>query len=221
MVNKQISNLFQAQNPAIASYDWVDIANGAGYVKFYIGFVREGDQILRDNVFVSYSPSSYTASVSEIYSEEFNLKLNSPRTLNGLVHFEFPYGIKVADDYTKYATIKTTIVLKRNDETIQTEEFTMSMSDKGTGNWGTSTLEFYMQNGSFEVDNVQFGKGDTLILDITCEVTAMDDHCYVVVGHSPTDDLTPPTHTGYYTQWADDASSTTISTISLPFKIDI
>jgi hypothetical protein len=202
---------------AIASYQWTDIANGAGYVKYYLGFVREGDQILRENVFVSTSPSSSRSSVGEIYSEEFKSEINSPRTLNGLVYFEFPYGIKTGIDDTKDATIKTTIVLKRNDETIQTEEFTMEMSDTGTGNWNSSTLEFYMQNGTFEVDNVQFGKGDTLILDITCEVTAIDSNCYVVVGHSPRDDLTA----NEYTQWADDPSSTTVSTISLPFKIDL
>jgi len=46
MANKQISNLFQAQDSAVASYDWTDITEGEGKINFYPTLNDEQNMLL-------------------------------------------------------------------------------------------------------------------------------------------------------------------------------
>jgi hypothetical protein len=86
MVNKQISNLFQAQGNSIASYNYTDIAEGTGMVEFYCFTSYEG------------GVKRYRLSTKQVYSNDvynqrssagttimnFDLSaFNKPQTISG------------------------------------------------------------------------------------------------------------------------------------------
>jgi len=84
MANKQISNLFDAPQTAIASYDWTDIASGFGFVSFYLTTADDGkiyQRILSEKALSSSEPAGVieTNGTYEFQTSVFN----SPREIKG------------------------------------------------------------------------------------------------------------------------------------------
>ena len=95
MVERIAQNFLKIGDPAIATYDWIDLATGVGYQIFYLGAtavsVNTGKYVLTTNPF--YSSYDFRASVTPgvtnttawdtIHDLDFDLLLSKQLTVGG------------------------------------------------------------------------------------------------------------------------------------------
>jgi len=77
---------------SIASYDWVDVANGTGYIRYYLNVACTGtgtqgytlsESGIYSNVVAWQSAALTTNANTEVFNNIFVTTLNSPKTING------------------------------------------------------------------------------------------------------------------------------------------
>jgi hypothetical protein len=152
MVNKQISNLFQAQSNSIASYNYTDIAEGTGSVSFYLlGFQdSSGDINTLSQVAVEGKESSDGWSSTSYVNFDCS-PFNHPRVIKGRAYFSGEANHKGTN-----GTITATLC--HYDGTTETTIGTEATTTTISGDWNFCL--------GFNVSRTHFKKGDILRIKI-------------------------------------------------------
>lgn len=148
----------------IASYDYTDIAEGTGIIKFYGGkyavdATPANDQYrLNSNIIL---PSSTSTSLSTGTNEfDFDVTFNSSRIIGGTGYIQIPVYIQSTGTITPKVTI---IHYDGTTETTLVAQITM-VTLSGTASAFESVLKF-------TVPQTHFKKGETLRVNLVLEST--------------------------------------------------
>ncbi len=229
MANKQISNLFQAQNPAIASYDWTDIADSTGKVLFYFLKTEDSsaeslilsDQAINSNFNFRAGTGEIRLDSAETSAEAVSFPsgnttthsftlgpFNTPKTLKGTAYT----NLKVLFDSSSdtLAKIVLTITLKKGDDTIVTKDspdFTnSSIGDK---------LFNACWNTDLTIPRTHFKKGESLTIEIKGVATSSSGNQRYYLC------LSPLQREMYIVLTSQGTSTETDSFIYIPFDIEL
>jgi hypothetical protein len=219
MVNKQVSNLFQAPQTAIASYDWTDIAEGTGVIIFD-GFAKSGDSTgnitygLTNNIV--YGAEKETKSdeiIQNGYTIEKTLNFaltafNLPRTIKGKALIEGTWQLEKTNTTTTNAYIVWTI--QKYDGTNYTTIGTFTTETITSAVVGTTIKTFSVE---VNLTETHFKKGE--ILNIKAEMTGKGSgsagEAWIYLAHDPVNSDNT---------WATAADNHTDLKFYIPFRID-
>lgn len=208
MVNKQISSLFQAQQPAIASYNWTDIAAGAGFITFSLFSTTTesgGDDfhLSQGNPFSSniYYSHSDTSSVTLNFDSS---PLNNPFTLKGEAIFSGE--IWVESDGTATTTGYVTASLVHYDGTTETTLDSGESEHRQNSNNSKVMKEFCL---NLDTKDKHFEKGDIVRLKLVLPATPTGGQRRIAIGIDPAGRAEPY-----------DVLNTTNTTLLLPLNIE-
>ena len=214
---------FTTASPVLANYNYNDIINGTGFVKYYGG----------------HTSSGYTLSIQPFYSEkvmtfaaidsttavkaidlDFDLLFNSPRTIRGVALLNVGVGMKAATQGA--ATRNRTYVvvrIRKWDGTNETEIAT-AQSTTWTEDPDEEGAEF---NGIFSVSvdipHTDYSAGETL--RITVELWAWESGyggLNTTLTHDPKNRSTSVFDDN--NAW-DFGADSTIMEVTIPFKLDL
>jgi len=119
---------FPVPPSAIASYDWIDIANGLGYEVYY-GFNAN------ETLGVTNSSSVYAGTIhkngvaimvaddnayDEMYDLDFDITFNLPRNVKGKIFIQIPFGCNILATGTETLTMKATADVYHYDGSSET-----------------------------------------------------------------------------------------------------
>lgn len=210
---------------AYASYDYVDIANGAGYVKYYgantqAGYILSRELIWSDNIITKVT-GSQSSTYAKFIDLDFDLKLNVNKTINGKVIVNVPFGHWGGGDvdaYYSYAKIK---IKKWDgvDETLLGEETSTEVVYIG-GTWhnlGTPDIyKFPPVCAEIDLANEKINRGEYLRVTVEVWIKMITNETgsnhLAGIGHDPvarTLDVFGGTNT------------TSKMTVHIPYKIDL
>ena len=117
---------------ALASYDYVDIASGTGFVTFYGGrvsvsganvsggFVLRGDKFYSDLITTYRAGNAANQAFTNIHELDFDIDFKRPMTVHGLLLASVPYGLKTASAAKQYEA-KIQVLVRKWDGTTETE----------------------------------------------------------------------------------------------------
>jgi len=199
----------KSSEPAIASYSYIDIANGLGYQKFYLATLEDDDNthyILNTNSIYSSVIESNQINTTDKTLTFSTSDFNLPKVVKGeayiCIGYENNYGIQT--DGTCEVKVQKTSGGSTTDLCSYTG-FDSSISSKNDG------VVF-----SFKLDltETNFKRGDILKVLIHLDGDSSGG-LHQSVGHDPMNrdgsNITPSTQ----------SSTTTASFILVPFKIDL
>jgi hypothetical protein len=87
MPSEGLPETYRKSGEVTASYDFVDVASGTGYITFYAGATDAG-KVLSNNIFYSnyicIDTNGSDAAYTKIIDEDFDVLLNKPFTLRGM-----------------------------------------------------------------------------------------------------------------------------------------
>ena len=151
MVSKAIPPQYNVSQPAVASYDWTDIANGSGNSVFYLLKSKNsaGDDysLVTTNLVAGIGGASAVGWASTSYVSFDSTPFNSPRTMKGIAYFTGQFNY-ISDAGSVTAT------LCHYDGTTETTIGAETVND-------TVNLD-YTFCLSFDVTDKNFKKGDIL-----------------------------------------------------------
>jgi hypothetical protein len=176
---------FQAFSNVLANYDFVDIASGTGYIKFYAG--KTVDLALLSNFSYYANPSNsdsgtFTGGVSRIVLDvDFDVLLNRPLDLKGtaIVNVPFYYnsGGNVSIWYLK-------ILVRKWDGATETE--VASNDSIGYSTSGAPYNGYQMTATDVTIPLTHYKKGETLRLTIQVwGYTTGGVNCQILISHDP------------------------------------
>jgi hypothetical protein len=208
MANKQISNLYQAQSNSIASYDYVDIAAGAGYVIFD-GFAATTSTAttyhLSSDAIISDPRSFAMANETSDTTLTFNTSpFNKPQTIKGDIMVTCTTTAKyVANNPSLYVVVTA----YHYDGTTATSLGTAT-SPTTTAAGGTTSDTRVLFISSV---NQRFKKGEIFRVTVRCVYTEGDGNSQGEFCHDPAN------RDGLYTTAA---SNPTYFKVAVPFRLD-
>lgn len=216
----KVPTFFRTQGQQVLqNYSFVDIASGSGYVQYYLasdqsGYVLTPQQIYSD--VVTWATTSSTPSSTpdtKVFDNTFLQTLNVPRTVRGkvLVNVSALSTNPGGGNFTKlYFIAKLIRVRGGNETTIAT---------------GTSTLAQYAATAdhdpkfliTMDVSTTLFKKGDQIGIRLEAYYwqNASNSGLFLKVGFDPKD------RTSILTAQQQNALTSTISTVHIPFRIDL
>jgi len=188
MASKQIQNLFQAQSNAIASYNWTDIAEGTGIVKFY-GFGTTDNTgtnyALSENIFYADPHFSSASTTSTSYFKaldmDFDLtEFNTPKIVKGTVIIQAASKLDGSDatGESHYLIFKVRKVSGGSETDLGTVQ---------TATIDSSTKKQY-HCVKISVNRTFFKKGDILRVTIEGWAKVSSGTANLYVAHSPTNE---------------------------------
>ena len=158
-----IPNTFRkSRENIIQSFNWTDIAEGTGIIKFYGFKTASGGYTLSKNQFYSDVigiGGNYTAddnSFVKTIDIDFDLELNMPQILKGTAFFNFCYK---TNNITTPISDKYSIKLRKWDGTTETEIASVNSADLISDG-----LNFVCE--SLEIPKTHFKKGETIRITI-------------------------------------------------------
>ena len=160
MVSKAIPPQFNVSQPAVASYDWTDIAEGTGIVTFYLIEVRDntGDifKLIPSQIEGSEQGANGWSSTSYVSFD--TTPFNAPRVMKGWAFF--------SGEVNHTGTNGTiTATLYHYDGTTETAIGTEATSSSKTGDWNFCL--------AFNVSRKHFKKGDMIRLKVKTSAAAI------------------------------------------------
>jgi hypothetical protein len=200
--------LTQSANPVIG-YDYVDVAEGAGYVQYYLYQTEDDSAVdyhLTNNSGIYskeyYTQSAVTTPVSKVLDLDFDIEFNLPQDVEGTAISQyFIYGGATVGNISVYIVTK----IIHYDGTTETQ---IGTATSNTETWGASARKLFVTPINISARK-HFSKGD--ILRVTVEVWADESEggseTNVQLLHDPMD----------RTAAVDDLP--TNSNILIPFKI--
>ena len=184
----------------VSSYDYVDIANGLGYINFYCLHNSDGTFSLTTNSqIVGGVIQHYVSNTGTIMEETFEVTINSPKTINGDCITQIPVSAENASSFGVTCTIYN-----------------------GVTQLGTATGTYSIERASattlvsqkISISNTHLKKGD--VLKFYIKVTWTDPgNNFGYAAHDPSG--------GTFTSRIDGTSlqfRTTRMGVAIPFKID-
>lgn len=209
MVQLKKKSFLRSSEPALASYDWVDVASGEGYVLFD-GFIdSSGSYHLSANAVYTKDVNSTTGSLKNS-SEEIGTfetsEFNRPAILKGKVYIIFSFD--VADGA---GSGNTEGLIQAQFYHNTTSLFTLD-SQTVSGSGGLDPVTAVITS---DVSSRTLAVGDKLKVKLTGKETGNTRACTITLAHDPAG----------VSQTAVDTSvegcSTTRLIVAVPFKLDI
>lgn len=202
--------------PILASFDWVDVADGVGYVRYYLANMEDTDgkdyimtrsQIYSTDIFIN-PPTGGATTTYTFYSPVF---INRPRIMKGVLHFNFCYGY-----------IQSGAPPGQMDFTFKVYHYDGTTSTQLGSTWESPTIlagaasATTILNGQVEIaTNQKFAIGDQIKIEFAATAvggTSMNADNEVGIDPQNRDanfHLTPSTNNAEFTQF----------TLDVPFKV--
>lgn len=201
-------------NPAIASYSYVDIADGTGVQKFYgaktkSGFILTPQTLYSELIFTSVN-APYAAAV--LLDNDFDVTFNMPKTVKGtlIVNVPFIHEVSTSGLRTFDVTITVQRVSNGVSTTIGTDTATQ-YSDTGTGQTAANFRERIV---SVALTQTHFKKGDTLRIHVKLDIYNANGNCLFYTYHDPAG-------RAYGSPVITDGTINTQMVFYVPFRIDL
>ena len=155
---------FEAISNVLANYNYVDLAAGTGIILFYAGKTADLS-LLSNNEFYSEPIFTTSGSFSEVASTkridlDFDVQLNRPLVIKGIVVLNVPIRIYVSQDTTQ---VIVTARVRKWDGVTETEICTNDSSASLRTGAGTS---YFMKAIDLTIPLTTFKIGETLRLTI-------------------------------------------------------
>ena len=158
--------------PAIASYNHIDIASGTGYVNFFAG-TASGAAVLSPNTFWSDRTMfvhEYRAGTNyaEFFDHDFDTTFTRPVIIKGDAVVCVPVGIYCIDDADNNFKAYVTAEISKDDgtETSLVGPVQSRILDAGIGIFAATTYRYYTATMFLTIPNTTFKVGDILRLTI-------------------------------------------------------
>ena len=206
-----LNTKYQSLSNAVASYSFVDIASGTGYITLYAG-LTEDLKVLSNTEFYSHTIYSEETAATTSFTKEmdcdFDVLINRPTYLKGTCIVNLPTKFIIGNG--AYAgSVYHKIIIRKWDGTTETDIISHTL-DTTTGN---SETIYKMNAVGLVLPLTLFKVGDTL--RITIEgwgkvVTAGGTPLTVGIAHDPK---------GRATDW--DATVPSIFTVQIPVRVDV
>lgn len=208
---------------AIASYSFTDIVNGAGYVRYYGGFIDTGDYIMSPTIFHSnaietrdsFSPP--TSKGSAQFDIDFDTtEFTNPRNIRGTAYVSVPFAVNVTGGATENHNVQITARVRKWDGSTETDiasgdSEVMQETTNSTGNiQGVATAKVAVSKTLFKI-------GETL--RITVEFYYWSSQTYArsaSVAHSPKGAISDNFRTSLFS----DGDVTTMEAL-VPYEIEL
>lgn len=210
MANTLPINFNVPSESAIASYNWTDISEGAGYVYFYPAISQDDsdkEYFLTNSTQIFSSPQGASHSISfgeNSTSSDFNfdISLNSPRTIKGEIIVNLAYYLtgNSQEGSSSYVNVS---IKKVSDTTT-----TLGSTRTNTVSRGAGSTENGYFCSKFSVNEVDFKRGDKIRLTFSIYISASDGGHTTYIGADPSN-----------TPFSTDEVSRSI--LNIPFKIDL
>ncbi len=196
---------------AIATYNYVDIASGTGYVHFY-GYadydsVGADYFLIEEEVFSRLIERTHAFSATAGMGTSFDLSpFNLPQTIKGKAIVTFTQGVTAGRNGTMITTVSVCHVDVGDSETVLASTICPTITDSGK----------VLENVSITVPETHFKRGETLRLKIssTYTVSGGSGVVYMYMGIDPKD------RDGTYITPSSDGKTTKIE-FYCPFRISI
>jgi len=186
---------------AVASYNWIDLANGMGYVDLYF-LVLANSYLLTNSTNISSNTNYFYSTISfTCIDQDFTTTINTSRTIRGNAYFEIP-----VTDINGSGTVTVIVTVYKNLTSIGTRTTTKVMTSEG--------YHSNLISDSVSLTTTNFGVGD--ILKVHLRVSwAEGASSQFYMGIDP--------HNGQLYSLTDGhaLSMESQSKISIPFKIDL
>lgn len=237
MANTLPENFPVPSEPAVASYDYRDIADGAGIVEFYgyhsIDNTTEKYGLTDTALYSNYIWTSETANNAAAFAKELDLDFdlsafNTPRTIKGTGTFVFSFGSGSVSTAGTQSDIYVIIKVRKWDGSTETEIANGQSETDRLGNLdGNGYYDYRTVNVQITIPETEFKIGEQL--RVTVELWAQQigaNACSVFFFHSPKDIST--TKAAEDTRWlvpSDSSAGYGLKTsqfiAKIPFKIDL
>ena len=193
---------YQSKESAIASYDWIDIASGTGFITFYPFDTADGLNILTTNSDISSYPYfHYGTSSSYLMQETFETIMSSQRFVSGTAFINVPVLALSSNTYNLITTIyKNTISIG----TTTTNNIAAQLADNGT-----------IISQSVALTNTSFAPEDVLKVKIEVYWNEVTSSTHGTVYHDPKG------RTAVNPVGGAPLSINCQMSVSIPFRIDI
>ena len=157
MVNKQISNLFQAQSQVIASYEYTDIATNTGYLTFYLIKPTGGNLLSQSANITGYNMYLENDSTTST----FQVQIKKPLVVEG------DCFVQLALDTSSNSTISCSLVKNSGgtETTIGTSgNQNVNSTNKAKYAWRISCTKTYFKRNDYLYFKVTSNQNNTYIL---------------------------------------------------------
>ena len=221
MLNKK----YDSQPSAIASYDYVDVAEGAGVVNYMAcksatsaasTYFMTRSAIYSDQV---YSDTLSTASsATALATYNFDIKFQSPKTMANATAYAI-LALGIGSDITTAAHIYAVVTLKKGSTTIVTATSrTVTRPNPTTaGQPYSEMVNVPLPTGAV----THFKIGDTLRVEVVIWGNSdAGQPYYYGLGHDPKDRADPRT-AGAGSHTIFDAVQSTTSSFLIPWRMDV
>ena len=213
-LDKDLTEFTTASDPAIASYDWVDIATRTGYIELFVG-ETEGAKVLVTKPFYAEKSKEYSIATDTAVDEDFDILLGKPLEIEGDAIVTIPTYLWNNTGGTLTLTSTLTITLRKWDGTTETDLATDSVAI--SGNLLTEQKRGEIHSIGLTVPKTHFKDGDTIRLNVTATSSGAAGKIIYFFRDPKNRDVTA-------FGLATDASyplSSTIMNINLPTNIDL
>ena len=204
-------NEFSTASPRIASYNYTDLDEGAGYVKYY-GFAADTSSAttygLTKSVVFSNPAYSGADSSASPFDADFDLSFNIAKTLNGDVIANIPmwcYG-----SINNSSTVAVTLTIYHYNATTGETSLGTATSDSIDNNAGENT-ENKLLCFRIPITSTHFKRTDILRMNISATVVRSDGTSRGGVRHDPAG-RTPSGTQGNF--------ESSVLSFHVPFRID-
>lgn len=155
---------FTAISNVLASYDFVDISSGTGYINFYAGNTVDLELLSNFTFYsdaVSFVSAGFSGAVALQLDTDFDVVLNRPLDLSGTGIVNVPIGgFSGGGTWSSYVIVK----LRKWDGVTETE-ICNNQSSTSTISGGGSTA-YFMKAVDLTIPLTHFKKGETLRLTV-------------------------------------------------------
>jgi hypothetical protein len=149
------TDVITTSDPVIASYDYLDLTEGQGYVLHYLYAVLDsggGSPPTRSHALSTNRPYSYDVQVNAQDSQEFNFKtgaFNLPKIIDGLVLFDFQMYVHSGQENT--FTLELRRVKTDDSEDLLGSWNSGSLTGGGSGSWIKFLASITVSNAKIKV----------------------------------------------------------------------
>jgi len=221
--------------PAVASYDWTDVASGTGMITFYLGGLKDSTgigYILYENVFIPNKERNTTSFNSQgrftrvetdvaVFTKVIDLSFdlssfNTPRTLGGTCLFEIPCSSDILS--SDRATEHYIICKVQNSTTVL---LTSQSATRAPGT-GVSEQEYFCWRGTLPQSNFKRGETLRLVVEVWGRRSAGgSENVAFMLGHDPLNDECPLIDTSSAIKKVNIADGKSQAKVTIPFKLDL
>lgn len=201
---------------AIATYDFIDIAQSTGIIVFYGAVDQSSSGILTnastysDKVVTTWVPPIHATNFSLSQDIDFDVVLNAPLNIRGIANVSIPACVNTPAGNTAY--IYCHAYLRKWDGTTETDIVSASGAIINNTGSGTANHEF-MELIALDVPQTHFKKGETLRLTVEAYSHATAGGMVASIAHDPKN-RTPVSPSGSFP-----SGSPTNLILNLPVKI--